>query len=409
MSKLITACFFSIVLSSTIFAQGFWTNVSPYFYTCFAENPSGNIFAGSVNFNSETGGGVLKSIDNGNNWVLVSNGIGDLRISAIASNSNGILIVGTYSGVYRSTNNGVNWSSTSLTTWRPTDAKGYLNYLYVIDGYNCNGFARSSDEGATWTVSNSGLSTCDNGIAVNPNSGFIFIASGTSGIFRSTDNGNSWQNKLSNPSNFVPIIVTSNGAIFAGTVSNGCYRSTNNGDNWTQCPGLPITNVHALTSSSTGVIFAGSGTNGDVYQSTDNGNSWTQTNTSFTYGNVYKLFCSSNNYVYCGLLGLILRSNSPTFIAKISSKLPSNVLLYQNYPDPFNPSTNIKFDIPKSSQVTLTIYDVLGKEVTKLVNEELKPGGYSVDWNGSDYSSGVYFYKLQTGEFAETKRMILIK
>jgi hypothetical protein len=100
-----------------------------------------------------------------------------------------------------------------------------------------------------------------------------------------------------------------------------------------------------------------------------------------------------------------------------TNRIPHSFYLSQNYPNPFNPSTNIKFDIPKSSFVQLTIYDALGKEITKLVNKELKPGSYSVDFNGSDYSSGVYFYKIIVSDpetssgysFTETKRMILAK
>ena len=88
--------------------------------------------------------------------------------------------------------------------------------------------------------------------------------------------------------------------------------------------------------------------------------------------------------------------------------------LHQNYPNPFNPSTKIKFTIPSVGthdrvSVQLIIYDVLGKEIAKLVNEEKPAGSYEVEFNGSNLSSGVYFYKLQAGSFVETKKMILMK
>jgi len=100
---------------------------------------------------------------------------------------------------------------------------------------------------------------------------------------------------------------------------------------------------------------------------------------------------------------------SPTGIKVIGTEIPESYNLYPNYPNPFNPSTQIRFDLPLSSFVKILIYNVLGKEVNTLVNEELKAGKYSVDWFAANYSSGVYFYKLITIDFTETKKMILVK
>jgi len=95
---------------------------------------------------------------------------------------------------------------------------------------------------------------------------------------------------------------------------------------------------------------------------------------------------------------------------------PEEFVLYQNYPNPFNPSTKIKYTIPAvethrdaSLLVTLKVYDVLGNEIAVLVNEELNPGEYEVDFYAEDLTSGIYFYKLEAGNFSETKKMILVK
>jgi len=93
---------------------------------------------------------------------------------------------------------------------------------------------------------------------------------------------------------------------------------------------------------------------------------------------------------------------------------PKNFSLTQNYPNPFNPQTKIKFAVPlnvkgQTSNVKLIIYDLLGREVATLVNEELKPGTYEADWDGSNFSSGVYFYKIISDDFVETKKMVLMK
>jgi len=102
---------------------------------------------------------------------------------------------------------------------------------------------------------------------------------------------------------------------------------------------------------------------------------------------------------------------NPVGIINLNGNVPSKFALSQNYPNPFNPSTKIKFDIPGSSavQAFLSVFDVLGRELTTLVNEQLKPGRYEISWDASNYPSGVYFYKLTSGSFTETKKMSLIK
>jgi len=88
---------------------------------------------------------------------------------------------------------------------------------------------------------------------------------------------------------------------------------------------------------------------------------------------------------------------------------PQRYSLLQNYPNPFNPITNILFEIPCNSPVKLTIYDILGKKITSLANGNLKVGRYEVDWDASGYPDGVYFYKLETKDFSEVRKMVLLK
>lgn len=100
-----------------------------------------------------------------------------------------------------------------------------------------------------------------------------------------------------------------------------------------------------------------------------------------------------------------------TGIQNITSDIPERYSLSQNYPNPFNPETKIKFDVPSgvNSNVKLSIFNVAGQEVEVLVNETLAPGTYQYTFSGSNLASGMYFYKLQTGDFVETKRMVLVK
>lgn len=96
-------------------------------------------------------------------------------------------------------------------------------------------------------------------------------------------------------------------------------------------------------------------------------------------------------------------------IEPIGNNIPADFTLHQNYPNPFNPVTNIKFDLPLSSLVKIKVFDISGREIAVLVNENLVTGSYSISWNASNYTSGIYFYKLETENFSETKRMMQVK
>ena len=112
---------------------------------------------------------------------------------------------------------------------------------------------------------------------------------------------------------------------------------------------------------------------------------------------------------------LTIKYSQTTGIQNISSEMPENFSLHQNYPNPFNPSTTIVYDVKgsinsgKLSKVNLTVYDALGKEVTVLVNQIQSPGRYSVEFNAKDLSSGLYYCRLMSDDFAETRKMLVNK
>lgn len=121
-----------------------------------------------------------------------------------------------------------------------------------------------------------------------------------------------------------------------------------------------------------------------------------------------------NNLTFLGvppfsIPGLDTRLTDEIVSVADEKSIPNTFTLEQNYPNPFNPSTTIRYSIPTSEFVSLKVYDVLGNEVATLVNEEKSAGSYEVEFNASLLSSGIYFYKLQVGNFVETKKMILMK
>jgi hypothetical protein len=123
-------------------------------------------------------------------------------------------------------------------------------------------------------------------------------------------------------------------------------------------------------------------------------------------------FTDANIGTAVGWLGTILHTNTGGVTAvkeHVTYTLPTSFRLMQNYPNPFNPSTIISFNLSSKSFVTLKVYDLLGREVATIVSEELPAGNYTRQWNASSLPSGIYFYRLQTSSFTDSKKLILLR
>jgi len=137
---------------------------------------------------------------------------------------------------------------------------------------------------------------------------------------------------------------------------------------------------------------------------------WVQTNGP--YGGTVKCFAVSGTNLFPGtLVGGVWRRplSEMTSVERSSTDVPTDFGLEQNYPNPFNPATNIMYTVPGREYVNLTVYNILGEEIAILVDEEKTPGKYTVTFDGSKLSSGVYFYRLHAGKFNETREMVLVK
>ena len=122
---------------------------------------------------------------------------------------------------------------------------------------------------------------------------------------------------------------------------------------------------------------------------------------------------SGKEYILQGT-GEITIPSAEKFVLNRAPVIPITFALHQNYPNPFNPITSLRYDLPEQAQVTLTVYDMLGREVTQLVNTTQEAGYKSVQWNATDkqgkpVSAGVYLYQIRAGEFVQTKKMVLLK
>jgi len=408
------------------------------------------VFAGNFH-------GVFRSTDNGDNWSQINQGITNTTVNSLAINDKGHIFAGAEYGVFRSTDNGGNWTeinngitNTSVRSLAINDS-GHIFAVTIDDG----GF-RSTDNGNNWTEINNGLPwSLVKDLAIN-DSGHVFVGFQVfGGIYRSTDNGDNWRHILTDKSAYT-LAINDSGHVFAVTFAS-VFRSTDNGENWTEINnGLSYTTtIISLAINDSGHIFVGS--SHGVFRSTDNGDHWTGANNglsssggvahllaindsghifaAFWYGvfystdngdnwtaldsglpnntRVYSFAFNNAGQVFAGTRGGgVFRSVEATTVSVESSIeiAPKNFELSQNYPNPFNPSTIISYSISKSDFVTLTIYDILGREIQTLVSKFQLENIYSVNFEASKLSSGIYFYRLHVGhEFVGTKKMLLMR
>lgn len=389
-------------------------------------------------------------------WKEMSNGLGNNKfISSISISGNNIYISVYNNGIYKSTNNGIEWIQTSLGNLNTICVTASGNNVFTSVYSSCNnssGIFHSTDYGESWKQTSLDERRIESLAIIGNN---VFAGSWAcihpGGVYKSFINGVNWENTLIDFD--VESLIVSDNTLYAGTISNpfsagglykscdkgvtwsllglinrsiwssavsgdkiyagtftGIYITTNNGVNWSQTS-LNNQRVRSIVVSGE-YVLAGTETGG-VFLSRDNGISWVKKNEGLDTLNI-KTLLISNDYVFAGTLGkgVYRRSLSEIVnVKQISKIIPTEYTLYQNFPNPFNPNSNIKFNIPQTGHVKLTIFDALGKKITTLVNEILQSGVYQYQFSTDNYQlpSGVYFYNLQSGEFSQTKRMVLLK
>lgn len=411
---------FSIFLlyASGIQADNYFTLISQLGSTpsSFAFGQNNYMFAGTL------GSGVYRSVNFGDTWIQVNNGLTDLVVYSLAVNSSGNIFAGTADGrIFYSSNNGNSWINTGLNAGSKVKTIAINPSGHIFAGTNGSGVFRSVNNGASWQ--NTGEPVDIYSIAVN-GTGTLFAGTGLpeQAVYMSVDNGNSWNPVFTGNHNFNSLAINHKGYVFTATgnlntnlMGDLIAYSKDTGISW-EVPSTFGTSSYGLVINSRGDIFLGRYK--CVWVSTDDGKNWSIETSGLEpgYGRLISYGVNSLGYLFAGQEGgYVYRTTFTTIgIENLGTGIPNGFKLYQNYPNPFNPSTAIKFDIPvvlshRNLSTVLKIYDVLGKEVAALVNEELKPGSYQVKWDASGYSSGVYFYKLTSDNYSTTIKMLLIK
>lgn len=405
-------------------------------YTAF---PVGGTNWESICFiNSEVGwisgneGRIAKSTNGGDNWVLQNSETTDFIHSIVFVDPSNGWAATQSPAIINSTNGGQNWNVQS------TISADYMNSMSFLNSFS------------GWAVGGKTiLKYTGNGLEIDsPNGGeewfigtiqTIYWTSGNIDSIKieySTNNGSTWNEIVKSypaasgsynwsipniPSTECLIRITDLGGTSLFDISDQVFSilyqptiqiiSPNGGENW------EAGSIHSITWASSNI------SNISLSLSTDNGSSWVQIVSSLPSSGVYNWIVtntpSNQSFIMVADVSNVnlfdVSDNSfnitiPTDITDtLNVAMINDFRLNQNHPNPFNPSTIINFEIPVQINVLLKVYDLLGNEITTLVNEEKPIGSYKIEFDASSLSNGVYFYRLQAGNFVQTRKMILMK
>jgi len=412
---------------------------------------------------STTNGYLWITTNGGTNWnSLVDPPYGYIHSLDFTDVNNGWML-SSYRNIWKTTNRGYNWTNT-----RSENNLNSIDFTNAQTGYVCGDFGKilkTTNSGINWININSGNVNYKSICFVNDNTGWSCGSEGK--IIKTTNAGLNWVHQNSNSifglndihftdvqNGFIAgdsgyVLKTTNGGTQWDTITPGnkfaynkinfvntntgyaighrrylsndvwfyirvMQKTTNSGQSWSEIINIssPIFQVFFedvfFINGNTGWYLEKNGISGTILKTTNGGLNWVQAYHRQKDA-IACLFSLGESYTWAGGDGIVLTTSTPIGINQIGSKVPSNFLLNQNYPNPFNPQTKIKFDVPRASFTKIIIYDLLGREVATLVNEELRPGTYEADWDASSFSSGVYFSVLQTDNFYQANKMILVK
>ena len=439
-----------------------WTNVfstgaSNYLYiTCDSLN---NVYVANVS------NGLIFSTDGGQNFTTIpASTFGGSNVNSVACGKNGHIFVGvTNGGIWRSTDYGATFTNTALQTYTIVEIKvDKFNSDIIYAGASStslNGFFISTDDGLTFGSSTNSVNVWEI-LQTSTNEHYIATTSSPYAFDKSTDGGLTWTTMGYQPAAMrgatldliENIYISGNGGVFKSTNGGAtfinhnlafstnemvtydykilvCATGTTNGGVWvysdTSLIPVELSSFTAISNNDkvelnwiTATELNNSGFEIErISCSVPSSQMWKKIGFVPGYGTTtescaYK-FVDENleNGKYSYRLKQIDYDGSYNYseVVEVTVTQPYKFSLEQNYPNPFNPGTIIKYSIPFSSFVLIKVYNILGNEVTNLVNEEKSAGDYEIEFNASDLPSGIYFYTIRTGKFIQTKKMILLK
>jgi len=330
----------------------------------------------------------LITSDGGDTWIIAQQGYSALLMDFTYSEN---VFVASYEGtdcwqtigaVIKSTNSGLNWTSVN---------QGFGGYAYKS--------AHFINTQTGWAL---GYKATDYGLRV-----YHLIkttSGGTDWNYIRQDTGYNYLSYWGSKMRF----LNENTGYLMGNYRN-LKKTTDGGFTWNQTDSI-ITNAksdYCFINPDTGWIIGGA----SILRTNDGGHNWSSQNSGVPGGLNSIFFVNENVGYIAGNNGLMLKTYTGglTNLNTAEQFIPPDFELYQNYPNPFNPSTTISFSLPQASYVKLKVFDAAGKEIQELINEYRQRGNYEVKFDGRDFASGVFYYRLVAGEYSDTKRMLLLK
>lgn len=381
-----------------------------------------------INFNTGyscgSSGYILKTTNSGANWVAQVTGTNYNFESLTFINENTGWAISQLSNytIYKTSNGGQNWNLVFTTTDRLTRLHFFdANTGLALGGWSSGYIYRTTNSGINWfSISNSVNGEIVNVSFINTQTGWIVTDNGR--LYKTVNGGENWTQQYlltGGQLNTVYFINSETGWLGGSLNSEGIIqKSTNGGSNWsTQFNNNSVNRIYSLNFKDSlrgGAVGGPTFTNNYVTITTNGGLNWLQYSMPSTTYLYFIQFVDNNTgwmVGYAAGTGRIWKTTNGglTSFSNIGSESPNTYSLSQNYPNPFNPITKFKFDLPRRGHVKLNIYDLSGKEIQNVIDGDLNPGTYEFDFDGRDLASGVYFYKLETQEFRDTKKMIVLK
>lgn len=354
---------------------------------------------------------VLFSADNGDNWMIQSDFNADLRSISMIDENNG-WAVGFNGKTIKTSNGGQTWLDVAIpgVGFQTLICTQFLN---VNTGwvFGASFPFKTTDAGNTWIQGSTDQGAKWASFA-DANTGYLLTFSITNTLVqKTTDGGTNWVTQnLPNPGNMWRInMINANTGYVCG--DGGRLFRTTDGGTWTTVP-TPTQNNYTTTDwfdIDHGALGAGSGF---AAKTTNGGQSWMVRNTGGS--SVWRMLMASPDTVWSvQAFGYIFKNSvgGSSGITIWENKVPDDYSLKQNYPNPFNPSTTIEFSLPKAGVVSLYIYDIAGKLISKEINNiNFNPGTIKHNFDGSNLSTGMYLYSLIIdNKIVETKKMALVK
>lgn len=410
--------FYILFFQSNIFAQ--WQ----------IQNINSNEDLNSIFFKNEmlgwiaaSGGIIFKTSDGGTVWIAHYLG-NNYDLNSVYFTSDSVGFATDNNNIFKSEDSGLSWNIIK------SDNTELFSKIYFFN----NEFGFILGKSSIYKTTNSGndwiekdIDTVDIGQIIgitfkDHNIGWLAFNTyvGWGGTFYKTTNGGETWNKISNIpgdaglSSFAGFVGTeilyAGRFMLGGGITYNLYKSTNEGITWNEL-GAQVASEIFFISPDTGWTIGQVGIHTHhtlLQRTTDGGQNFTD-DQSLDTCHIYSIFVFNNNLGWAvGSGGSVLKYNNLTDI-QVSSLNSFQYKLDQNYPNPFNPSTFISFVLPQAENVLLKVFDVLGNEVATLVSEFKQAGEYSIEFNGSNLSSGIYFYQIFAGDFSQTKKFVLIK